>query len=131
MSGITLEQHLANRPATLTAEKVHRLLSQPVLNPEWERKYAEGQLESGIAGIIGMLDEIPAEIAPSKEEARWILGLLHFQSWRGLARSVSGDSNQIIGMQLIEASNKVLGRDAYCQDPDPSFLEAKNALPSV
>lgn len=99
---------LASRPTSLTAERALSYLPKSEMCPEWQSKYDSEQLPEGPAGLFGMIRNVWPDAKPTPDEAEWILSLQNFGSWRWLAGEVTGDCNQIIAMNLIEVSERVL-----------------------
>ena len=96
---------LAARPRSLTPERVESLMPTLAPNPEWERARAAGELPDGIRHFFGMWRSAWPEGRMTREEAEWILRLAETVSQRWLAGLVTGDDNQIIGANLIEAAH--------------------------
>jgi len=106
---MTIDEFIASRPTSLTEERARSFLPILKTNPEWERKHDAGELPDGLVGMRGMLIEVWPDDKPTADEARWMLGLTEYGSWRWMASIVlHGDCNQINAVHLLEASRAAL-----------------------
>lgn len=97
-----------NRPESLTVERAFSVLPKWEINPEWKRKKEAGELPEGIMGVCGMVTTVWPEETLTEEEAKYILWLKEQGSMRWLADQIFGDSNQIFGMEIIEAAERAM-----------------------
>lgn len=100
----TREECLLARPVTLTATRAASFL--PKLEPNCTAKYTGG----GLRQLHGALATVWPSQRPTNDEARWILSLAEFESWRGIASIAFGlEGRQDVGMHLVAAAKRVLG----------------------
>jgi len=116
---MTLDQLIAARPNSLTAERARSFLPSYDIDPEWQAAHdiRETHAEPGTAGrfleFLGMLRCTWPDEKPTVDEARWILALYEEGSQRWVAAIVlHGDGNQIFGSDLITAATNVMKESA-------------------
>lgn len=95
------------KPETLTPERALSVLPRMELNKEWVRKKEAGELPAGMAGMAGSMNVIWPEETLTMEEADYILSLSEQGTKRWLSSQIFGFSNQILGMDLIDAARRV------------------------
>lgn len=109
MTANSLDALLCSRPRTLTIAHAEACLPSFEIDPEWQARKAAGELPEGVLKMTGSLRTVWPDERLTLEEARWILAMRKHLSWRSLADFVTGDGNQITGMHLEEAAQRVLG----------------------
>jgi len=103
---------LGSRPRGLTPRRIDACLPRLEPNPEWEARRDAGELPDGVLRLAGSMRQVWPQERLSLEQARWILALREHLSWRALASWVAGDGNQITGMFLEEAAQRVVDEAA-------------------
>lgn len=110
----SVDDCIADWPRSLTLERAESFLPWLDVCPEWQRKKDAGEIPDGLLGMRGMLVTNWPDSKPNEDEARWMLELSKFGSWRWFASIVThGDDNQITGVHLLEAANRVLPKPEY------------------
>lgn len=110
-SAEAIDALLCSRPPGLTPQRIDACLPRREVDPDWEARRDAGELPEGILGLAGSLREVWPEERLTDAQARWILALREYMSWRALADCVAGDGNQITGMDLEAAARRALGLD--------------------
>lgn len=104
---------IALRPKSLTVDRANSFLPTTEVDEEWQKREDAGENVDGILGMCGCIESVWPDERPTVEEARWILSLEDYGTWRWIGSVVLNDWNQISAMQILDVSRRVLacGKD--------------------